>query len=559
MPGKRNTPKGRSTSKARARELAKTTRPGKPAKGATEDLSESFSKLAERIEWDDGPISFAGMAVPKPAGMTLLALKHLHTTEPPARRLERIREVLAGLSQALQTPDALPPRQMLEVQLPVALGLCYSMKTGELRWPLANVHVAAMLALDEVLEVLAIRAAVDTDALRKGDHAAWRRLWVAADEHGRKAEAKLPEARVEAAKRSDPATGKDRLQEASTQRWLADIASKVDELLERPGAMDRFQSMIEEYEQQGIRRLQKLRKWNKRRRRYFEKVISHNKSPRTKETKRRKKLESKGWRYEEYDTRKVFALPAKKGYPRTYGVGPIIVRKGWVRPGLVAEGRPPEADKLFSLESEAPVEKKYALLGVIHDAVLRGTRKAYRPPERDWSGTDGEKRAQDLEYLRFVAYEQHVCRFTETLKAGARDDPAHRVCHPAYQGNIESFFKDVEKDVREKGKRKGSEAAAGNTAARAKRRGSDDRLLLIHALLAHHKLGHKDSNFEPASQKQIAKTLGWAQSKVSRVMTNCVTGGMKAYRRNCRTRVLEGFLKRLDDGSTEVEAPSEEE
>jgi len=84
---------------------------------------------------------------------------------------------------------------------------------------------------------------------------------------------------------------------------------------------------------------------------------------------------------------------------------------------------------------------------------------------------------------------------------------------------------------------------------------AQNRMLLIHALLAHHRSDTDEPNWAPASESALAKTLSWSQSTVSRTM-EAVFGKapMHRYRRLCSQEQIAGFLKKLDDGLCDVEA-----
>ena len=84
---------------------------------------------------------------------------------------------------------------------------------------------------------------------------------------------------------------------------------------------------------------------------------------------------------------------------------------------------------------------------------------------------------------------------------------------------------------------------------------AQNRLLLLHALLAHHRSDTEEPNWAPASESALAKTLGWSQSTVSRTM-EAIFGKapMYQYRRLCSQDQIAGFLRKRDDGSRDIEA-----
>jgi len=85
-----------------------------------------------------------------------------------------------------------------------------------------------------------------------------------------------------------------------------------------------------------------------------------------------------------------------------------------------------------------------------------------------------------------------------------------------------------------------------------------DSLLLQAFLLARHCPHESDFVPEPLSQGEIARGLGWDQPRVSRAMKALFKkGGMKEYKAQLSTGSLRGFLKRLADGTTDVEAYDE--
>ena len=83
----------------------------------------------------------------------------------------------------------------------------------------------------------------------------------------------------------------------------------------------------------------------------------------------------------------------------------------------------------------------------------------------------------------------------------------------------------------------------------------DDNVMLIGAIQTHHRFNQDEQTLEPASQRQLAKLLGWPQSKVSRTIKALFGGrGMNAYKATLRSGKLRGFLTKQEDGTLDVEA-----
>jgi hypothetical protein len=97
-----------------------------------------------------------------------------------------------------------------------------------------------------------------------------------------------------------------------------------------------------------------------------------------------------------------------------------------------------------------------------------------------------------------------------------------------------------------------------NTARATKRpkaSAKQNAMLLLAALLAHHKFDSKRPNWEPATSADLEKNLTWPQPRVSRAMKSLFgPAPMSRYRALCKEKKLSGFLKRNEDGQTEVEA-----
>ncbi len=109
--------------------------------------------------------------------------------------------------------------------------------------------------------------------------------------------------------------------------------------------------------------------------------------------------------------------------------------------------------------------------------------------------------------------------------------------------------------------RKAGKGAKTRSLARQSRqtKATAERMQLVSTLLAHHGFSDDTSdgelNLNPATQASLGKTLEWGQEKVSRVLKRAFPAGFWArYRQACKSEVLGGFLKALDDGSTDIES-----
>ena len=81
-----------------------------------------------------------------------------------------------------------------------------------------------------------------------------------------------------------------------------------------------------------------------------------------------------------------------------------------------------------------------------------------------------------------------------------------------------------------------------------------DRLMLEAGLRAYHFSGGGDPVLVPAKQRQLAELLDWSQAKVSRLMKRRFQkGGMDEYKDVFRRKREKGFLKKLEDGSFDVD------
>lgn len=177
---------------------------------------------------------------------------------------------------------------------------------------------------------------------------------------------------------------------------------------------------------------------------------------------------------------------------------------------------------------------------------------------------------KEVEPARTVICDQ--CPDNCTIQPDRRDDPATGktigvfVCYQEPEiGRMEIDLQrlrrwkiDAEKlkelgYIREKLGRKQSVQDSPN-----KSRSKDGELaILLGMLMVHHKSDSDQPNWEPATQKELAGKLGWNQSKVSRVMARLFDSEpMKKYKQSCATKAISGFLKRHDDGTTDVEAVS---
>ncbi len=62
-------------------------------------------------------------------------------------------------------------------------------------------------------------------------------------------------------------------------------------------------------------------------------------------------------------------------------------------------------------------------------------------------------------------------------------------------------------------------------------------------------------NFELLKQEKLGEILKWKQPKVSRALKRSFPKGFwKTYKLACKANTLKGFLKILDDESTDVES-----
>jgi hypothetical protein len=107
------------------------------------------------------------------------------------------------------------------------------------------------------------------------------------------------------------------------------------------------------------------------------------------------------------------------------------------------------------------------------------------------------------------------------------------------------------------GYREGKAESSASQSREAKR--VTEKTQLISSLLAHHgfsdEVSDEELNMTPATQEALAKTLKWGQEKVSRVVKRSFPNGFWAqYRRACKSDVLQGFLKKLEDEATVVES-----
>jgi hypothetical protein len=107
------------------------------------------------------------------------------------------------------------------------------------------------------------------------------------------------------------------------------------------------------------------------------------------------------------------------------------------------------------------------------------------------------------------------------------------------------------------GYREGEGTKSGRQSREAKR--VTEKAQLISVLLAHHgfsdEVSDEELNMIPATQEALAKTLKWGQEKVSRVIARAFPDGFwSQYRRACQADMLHGFLKQLEDKSTDVES-----
>ena len=101
----------------------------------------------------------------------------------------------------------------------------------------------------------------------------------------------------------------------------------------------------------------------------------------------------------------------------------------------------------------------------------------------------------------------------------------------------------------------------GNSSVRQSRptKRATEKMQLVGALLAHHgfsdDMQSEELNMSPATQTSLGKSLQWGQEKVSRVLKRAFPEGFwTQYRLACKSDVLRGFLKRLEDDTAIVES-----
>ncbi len=98
-------------------------------------------------------------------------------------------------------------------------------------------------------------------------------------------------------------------------------------------------------------------------------------------------------------------------------------------------------------------------------------------------------------------------------------------------------------------------AAQGQSRTKKK---EQDKFKLIAALMQYHKFTTKDINLEPAGQKELRSLTGWSQPKIHRGMKELFGDSpMEKYKRCFAQGKLSGFMKKLEDGTYEVEGITE--
>lgn len=75
----------------------------------------------------------------------------------------------------------------------------------------------------------------------------------------------------------------------------------------------------------------------------------------------------------------------------------------------------------------------------------------------------------------------------------------------------------------------------------------DDRRALLERIVRRHS-GESPQAQTPYTQEELARELGWPQSRVSRRMAVMFHGGMEGYKNYCRSEKFGGFLRRLESG-----------
>jgi len=135
---------------------------------------------------------------------------------------------------------------------------------------------------------------------------------------------------------------------------------------------------------------------------------------------------------------------------------------------------------------------------------------------------------------------------------GQRDDIG-RVCIPL--DSLDRWVVNRHQVERLRPPSKSAPRGKTKPATKPKVSAAHNRILLIHALLAHHRLDTGEPNWEPASESALAKTLCWSQPTVSRTMKGMFgKDPISRYRRLCRQEQLAGFLRKQEDGTRDVEA-----
>lgn len=80
-----------------------------------------------------------------------------------------------------------------------------------------------------------------------------------------------------------------------------------------------------------------------------------------------------------------------------------------------------------------------------------------------------------------------------------------------------------------------------------------DKKQLLNLIVQRHAGDGPDAR-TPFTQEELAKALGWPQSRVSRRMASIFAGGMKTYTNSCRVEKFRGRFKRGSDGRPDLEA-----
>ena len=329
-------------------------------------------------------------------------------------------------------------------------------------------------------------------------------------------------------------------------QWIEELAAEVDRLIQRYEAMPRFQEMIDLRATAYLAKFREQRRFDGRRRKHFEK---------TRGDRRLSDYEAgppkKGWVWDVCRVRiAVSKQPPRSEYERI---------EAWV-PLRFSNRVRPELESLLPLrrEQELDLADKYTCLAAVHDLAVAGGEKIL-----SYVGSElGEGRLRPK-----VIHENMLKRanFESEIKAAGRlpslekerlfDIPNHRVRLKRYCARVKTDIIKWHKKYKPAKRLK----AKLPKMSRKQRRIADEALLRT-AILEHHGFDDskkpEDLSFEPPTQKDLGKLLGWSRYKVLRTSKRIFPrGGWSAYLRTCTNpKPLHGFLKRVEDKATNPEA-----